>query len=561
MKLTGAEIVLECLLEQGVDTVFGFPGANVLHVYDALYKYQDKINHILTCHEQHAAHAADGYARSTGRPGVVIATSGPGATNLITGIANAYMDSVPIIAITCNVSAHMLGRDSFQEVDITGITMPITKHNYIVRDIADLADIFRSAFKIASSGRPGPVLIDIPKDITQASWDFEPKTPECIVPITGSILDADLAEAVALLAQSKRPFILSGGGVITADACEELKTFRALVDAPIALSLMGIGSFSSTDPNCTGMIGMHGSKASSYAVSNCDLLIAIGTRFSERLTCNANTFASNAKILHIDVDAAEINKNVRVGHSIIGDAKEVLKRLNARIPPRKHEEWNAQIQDFKAHLEPAKCDNVMPQMVFEKAGEIMGDRGIVTTEVGQHQLWAAQYFKIEQPRTFLTSGGFGAMGFGLGAAIGAQVANPDKIVVNVAGDGSFHMNLMELSTAVQNDLPIKVLLMNNSALGLVRQLQRIFHDSRFSHTTLKKTTDYEKLAEAFGAEGYTIRAVEDIEPVLKAALTSNKAALINCIISNDVNVFPVVPAGQSIEDRIETIEIEEVSTW
>lgn len=557
MRLTGAEIVLECLLEQGVDTVFGFPGGTVLHIYDALYKYQDKIQHILTCHEQHAAHAADGYARSTGRPGVVIATSGPGATNLITGIANAYMDSVPLIAITANVPVHMLGRDSFQEVDITGITMPITKHNYIIRDIADMADIFRSAFKIATSGRPGPVLIDIPKDMTQAVWDFEPKKPDPVAPFTESILESDIEEALKLIAQCEKPLILAGGGVISSSASEELSAFRTRLDAPLALSLMGIGAFPSTDPNYTGMIGMHGTKASSFAVSHCDLLIAIGTRFSDRVICNPKHFAPNAKIVHIDVDPAEINKNIRAYRSIIGDVKEVLKQLNTRVLPRKHDDWNAQIQDYKMRfpIDHPKGEEVMPQMIFEKAWEIIGDRAIITTEVGQHQMWAAQFLKMQKPRTFITSGGLGAMGFGLGAAIGAQMANPDKVVVNVAGDGSFHMNLMELSTAVQNDLPVKILLMNNGVLGMVRQWQRIFYDKRFSHTTLKKPTDYVKLAEAFGAEGYTISTVADIEPVLKAALTSKKAAVINCLIGLDVNVLPMVPAGQSIADPILEIKI------
>lgn len=552
MKLSGAEILMECLLEQGVNTVFGFPGANVLNVYDALYKYQNRIKHILTCHEQHAAHAAEGYARSTGRPGVVIATSGPGATNLITGIANANMDSVPLIAITGNVPRHMYGRDSFQETDIFGITIPITKYNYIVRNAADIPDIIRSAFRIALTGRPGPVLIDIPKDITQAVCDYKPAKPKPIAPVTQNIREEDIAEALALVAQSKKPLILAGGGIIISDACEELKAFRALADAPVASTLMGIGAFPSADPNYVGMIGMHGSTAASYAVSNCDLLIAVGSRFSERVTCNPKLFAPGAKILHIDIDAAEVNKNINVHCSVIGDAKEILKTLISRLSPCRHEEWNAQIREVKLKhpQEHAMSDKVMPQTVLQKTWELIGARGIVTTEVGQHQMWAAQYLKIQQPRTFITSGGFGAMGFGLGAAIGAQVAHPDKVVVNVAGDGSFHMNMMELSTAVENNLPIKILLMNNDALGLVRQLQYFFHGKRFSHTTLSKSTNYAKLAEAFGAEYYVIRTVDDIEPVLKAALNSKKTALINCLISKDVNVFPMVPAGRSITESI-----------
>lgn len=556
MRMTGADILAACLIEQGVDTVFGFPGGAVLYIYDALFKNKDKIRHILTCHEQHAAHAADGYARASGRPGVVIATSGPGATNLVTGIANAYMDSVPMVAITGNVSVALLGKDSFQEVDIAGITMPITKHNFIVKDVSSLADIVRRAFAIANTGRPGPVLIDIPKDVTCACCEYTPKKILPPEPLTGDISDRDIEEAAKLILESKKPLVYAGGGVISSGAHKELDSFISRIDAPFTMSLMGIGAMPSSHPGNLGMIGMHGSRCSSLAVSQCDLLIAVGARFSDRVLCDPRTFAPNAKILHIDIDPAEINKNIRVYRSVTGDIRQVLLRLNPLLSPVSRRDWMDEIAAWKSLYPITKPhkEDILPQKLIEKTWEITGGRAVITTEVGQHQMWAAQFFPIEKPRTFLTSGGLGTMGFGLGAAIGAAVALPGTTVVNVAGDGSFHMNLMEIVTAVKNKLPVKILVMNNNVLGMVRQWQRMFYGKRFSQTTLERPTDYVKLAEAFGAAGYVIRSEEDMEPVLKEALLSPGPAVINCLVGRDVNVLPMVPQGGSIGSPILEID-------
>ena len=552
MRMTGAEIIVNCLMEQDVDTVFGFPGGYVINIYDALYSCQDKIQHILTCHEQNAAHAADGYARSTGKPGVVIATSGPGAANLVTGIATAYMDSVPMVAITGNVPLNMLGKDSFQEMDIAGVTMPITKHNFILKDVNDLAPTIRRAFKIAKSGRPGPVLVDIPKDLTSAMAEYTSEKPEPIERVTENITEDALDKAAAMIKESKQPLIYAGGGVILSGASKELTDFAHKIAAPVTLSFMGIGSYPYEDPYYTGMIGMHGTKASALSVSKCDLLITIGARFSDRVTCKIDRFAPNAKVLHIDIDPAEINKNVAADQSVIGDVKEVLARLDKKLDKLEHKEWLQQITEWKEKypIDQPKSSEIMPQQILETIFELTKGNAIFTTEVGQHQMWAGQFLKINEPRTFLSSGGLGTMGYGLGAAIGAQVGNPDKRVINIAGDGSFHMNLSELTTTVTYDLPIIEIVMNNNVLGMVRQWQTLLYDKRYSCTTLNRKTNYVKLADAFGAKGFVIEKMSDIEPVLKEALASGRPCLIECRIGEDVSVFPMVPPGVAIDEPI-----------
>ncbi len=552
MKLNGAELLVQCLLEQGVDTIFGFPGGAVLNIYDALYKYRDRIRHILTSHEQGAAHAADGYARSTGRVGVCLATSGPGATNLVTGIATAYMDSIPLVAITGNVALGLLGRDSFQEVDIQGITMPVTKHNYIVKNVEDLADTVREAFRIAQSGRPGPVLIDIPKDVTAHVARYVPAEPVAVERSTALITQAGLEKAAEMIHVSRKPFLYAGGGIIASGASEELRLFAEAVNAPISTSLMGIGGFPADHSLFTGMIGMHGSKTTNLAVSECDLLIAIGIRFSDRATSNLARFAPHAKILHIDIDAAEVNKNVHVTHHIIGDAKVVLQRLTPMIRKVGREAWDGYILGMKRQYPLAYEDvcSVMPQTIIRKIRELAGPDAIVATEVGQHQMWTAQHYGFSKPRTFLTSGGLGTMGYGLGAAIGAQVACPDRRVFNIAGDGSFRMNLTELATAVEYNLPVIEVILNNHVLGMVRQWQDMFYDKRYSHTTIDRGTDFVKLAEAFGALGLTIATPEDIEPVLRQAMESGRTVVINCEIGQDIKVFPMVAPGKGIDEVV-----------
>lgn len=555
MRLTGADILLECLLEQGVDTIFGFPGGAVLNIYDSLYKYRDRIRHYLTSHEQGAAHAADGYARVTGKVGVCLATSGPGATNLVTGIATAYMDSVPVVAITGNVPLSLLGKDSFQEVDITGITMPITKHNFIVKDVNDLANIVRKAFYIAQEGRPGPVLIDIPKDITAQKAEYTPAPKREIPRRTEDISEKAINYAMELIENSQKPLIYAGGGVISSDAAPELLEFAEKVNAPVTLSLMGMGAFPATHPNYTGMIGMHGTKTSNMAATKCDLLIAVGARFSDRVVSKAERFASKARILHIDVDAAEVNKNVRSSRYIIGDVREVLRALNKRIKRVEREEWMSFIRDMKAKYPLSyREDTLTPQYVLEKIYELTGGDAIIATEVGQHQIWTAQHYKFTRPRTFVSSGGLGTMGFGLGASLGAQVGAPGKRVFNIAGDGSFRMNLNELATAVEYNLPVIVVVMNNHALGMVRQWQNLFYDARYSQTTLDRATDFVKLAEAFGAVGYNLTVKDQAEETLRKAMAQNRPVVINCEIDRDLKVYPMVPPGAPIEDVILEID-------
>lgn len=554
MVLNGSQIILECLIEQGVDTVFGYPGGAVLNIYDELYKYSDKITHILTSHEQAASHAADGYSRTTGKTGVVIATSGPGATNLVTGIATAYMDSIPMVAITGNVATSLLGLDSFQEVDITGITMPITKHNFIVKDVTKLADVIREAFFIANDGRKGPVLIDIPKDITAATCEFENK------PLLEHILSADeneVKQAAEIISAAKKPFIYVGGGAVSSDAVDELAEFAELIDAPVSLTLMGQCAFDNTNPRYTGMLGMHGTKASSMALSECDVMVVIGSRFSDRVTCSTNSFnelMNGKKIVHFEIDPAEINKNVPVDCRVTGDIKIALGQINKLLKKADHSEWMKKIADWKAayplHQVSDNADDVLPQYVIETLNEITDGKAIITTEVGQHQMWAAEYYNFKYPRTFATSGGLGTMGYGLGAAIGSKVGNPDKTVVNIAGDGSFYMNMNELTTLAKYDLPVIELVFNNTVLGMVRQWQKLFYGKRFSQTNLEKQTDFELLGQAVGINAFTIRTKADVKPVLEKAIALNGPVLINCLIDKDINVLPMVPAGASIAEPI-----------
>lgn len=559
MKLNGSEIVLECLLEQGVDTVFGFPGGAVLNLYDALYKYSDRIRHVLTAHEQGASHAADGYARSTGRVGVVIATSGPGATNLVTGLATAYMDSVPVVAITGNVGVSLLGLDSFQEVDITGVTMPITKHNYIVKDVNQLADTVREAFYVAQHGRPGPVLIDIPKDVTANLAEYLPQAPKEIDNFHGDFDDADLQQVVDALANCQKPFIYTGGGVIASDASAEVAMLAGLLDAPVASSLMGQGGFDQTDRRYIGMLGMHGTVTSAKAVTACDAFIGLGTRFSDRVIGDIKSFAPNATIIHIDIDPAEINKNITVDLELVSDVKYALTRLNQRLAQQDHADWMAEVAGWTAHdplHQSQGDDDLSPQYILETLNRLTDGEAIITTEVGQHQMWTAQFYDFKTPRSFVSSGGLGTMGFGFGAALGAQVANPDKRVVNVAGDGSFHMNCNELVTAYKQQVPMIELLFNNNVLGMVRQWQRLFYDKRFSQTTLERDTDYVMLANAYHIQAFRITSKADVEPVLKQALALQEPVLIECVIDRDYNVLPMIPAGGSLSRPITDLVID-----
>lgn len=557
MKLNGSEIVIECLKEQGVDTVFGYPGGAILNIYDELYKHSDEIRHILTSHEQGASHAADGYARSTGKVGVCLATSGPGATNLVTGIATAYMDSVPVVAITANVGVSLLGRDSFQEIDITGVTMPITKHNFIVKDVNKLADTIRWAFQIAQEGRPGPVLIDIPKDVTAGIAEYEPKKPEPVVRSTEYIKEADLDAAVSLISEAERPFILVGGGAVISGAQEELKEFAQKIHAPVADSLMGKGAFDGKSDLYTGMVGMHGTKAANLGVTKSDLLVVIGARFSDRVVGQASSFAKKAKIVQIDVDAAEINKNIMVDAAVIGDVKEVLQRLNARLEEHRHDEWDDEIRALKEKY-PLKYNEEGlsgPYIVEEIYRQTNGD-AIIVTEVGQHQMWAAQYYKYPKPRTLLTSGGLGTMGYGLGAAIGAKVANPDKTVVNIAGDGCFRMNMNEIATAARYNIPIIQVVINNHVLGMVRQWQTLFYEKRYSATVLNDFVDFVKLAEAMGAVGMRVTKKEELAPAFEKALSLGRPVVIDCVIDCDDKVFPMVAAGQPIDTVFDQDDIQ-----
>ena len=557
MQLNGAEIVIECLKEQGVDTVFGYPGGAILNVYDELYKHRDEIRHILTSHEQGASHAADGYARATGKVGVCLATSGPGATNLVTGIATAYMDSIPIVAITCNVGVSLLGKDSFQEIDIAGITMPITKYSFIVKDVTKLADTIRKAFRIAKTGRPGPVLVDIPKDITAKVTEYIPEelgkcTKEDSSRKTPRMDEQRFNRVISMLEEAEKPFVFVGGGAVLSGASQELKEFVDKLDAPVTDSLMGKGAFPGTDPRYTGMLGMHGTKASNFGVSECDLLVVMGARFSDRVTGNTEKFAKNAKIIQLDIAPVEINKNVLITEEIIGDLKDVLKTLNKRLKQQNHAEWLEKIQGYKEKYPLKYHPNVLsgPFLVEEIYRQTNGE-ALIVTEVGQHQMWAAQYYKYTKPRTLLTSGGLGTMGYGLGAALGAKTGCPDKIVVNIAGDGCFRMNMNEIATAVRHNIPIIQVVVNNHVLGMVRQWQDLFYDERYSATVLRDAVDFVKLAEAMGAEGMRALSQEEFKEAFSKALTLNRPVVIDCQIDSDDKVWPMVAPGAAISEAFD----------
>ena len=557
MQLTGAEVVIECLKEQGVDTVFGYPGGAILNVYDALYKHSDEIFHVLTSHEQGAAHAADGYARATGKVGVCLATSGPGATNLVTGIATAYMDSIPVVAITCNVGVSLLGKDSFQEIDIAGITMPITKHNYIVKDVNQLAGTIRKAFEIARTGRPGPVLIDIPKDVTANITEYE-KVDIDVKDIRRQEIDPEeIDTAVQMLKKAKKPYIFVGGGAVLSGASESLLEFAHRVDAPVADSLMGKGAFPGTDELYSGMLGMHGTKASNFGVSQCDLLVVIGARFSDRVTGNAKKFAHHAKILQFDIDPVEIDKNVLTDASVTGDIKDILTILNQKIEQQNHEEWKQQIEEYKEKHPLTYHPEVLtgPYIVEEIYKQTNGD-AIITTEVGQHQMWAAQFYKYTKPRTFLTSGGLGTMGYGLGASLGAKMGMLDKTVVNIAGDGCFRMNMNEIATAARYNIPIIQVVVNNHVLGMVRQWQTLFYEKRYSSTVLDDAVDFVKLAEAMGAVGIRVTTREEFRKAFQEALTIGRPIVIDCQIDSDEKVWPMVAPGAAISEAFSEEDLE-----
>ena len=557
MKYTGSDIVIECLLEQGVTTVFGYPGGTILNIYDSLYKYRDKINHILTSHEQGASHAADGYARASGEVGVCLATSGPGATNLVTGIATAYMDSIPIVAITCNVAVPLLGRDTFQEIDITGVTMPITKHNFIVKDIKDLATTIRRAFQIARSGRPGPVLIDITKDVTGHTIEFAPISIEIQKDIPKTNED-DIDKIVQVIKKAKRPFIFAGGGIVSSEASKELSDFAQKIDAPVCDTLMGKGAFDNTKPRYTGMLGMHGTKVSNLGVSRCDVLIVIGARFSDRVTGNTNTFARKANIIHIDIDEAEFNKNVDTAYSVIGDAKEVLTLLNEKLPDLNHPEWMREIRDLKEKF-PHKYDNstLTGPYIVEEINRITNSEAIITTEVGQNQMWAAQYYECRRPRQFLSSGGAGTMGYGLGASLGAKMAKPHEMVINIAGDGCFRMNINELATASRYCIPIIQVVLNNQVLGMVRQWQTLFYGQRYSATVLDDGIDFVAIAKGFKCEAYRVTTKEEFAPIFEKALDAKVPVVIECMIDQDDKVWPMVAPGGAIAEAFDDKDLKE----
>ncbi len=551
MVLTGAEIVIACLKEQGVDTVFGYPGGAILNIYDALYKHPE-IRHILTSHEQGASHAADGYARATGKVGVCFATSGPGATNLVTGIATAYMDSIPVVAITCNVGTSLLGKDSFQEIDITGITMPVTKYSFIVKDVKDLAGAIRRAFKIAKTGRPGPVLVDITKDATANETEYTEQVPEEVKPNLSTIKESDLAQAVKMIQAAKKPMIFVGGGAIASNAFEELRTFVEKVDAPVCDTLMGKGAFSGEHPLYAGMLGMHGTKYANFGVAKCDLLITVGARFSDRVFGDASRFATHAKILQIDVDPAEINKNIMTSASVIGDVKEVLKRLAPCFEQQEHKEWIAYIEDLKTRF-PLKYkeEGLSGPYIIEEIYKATKGDAIICTEVGQHQMWAAQYYKYSKPRTLLTSGGLGTMGYGLGASMGAKVAMPEKRVINIAGDGCFRMNMNELATASRYQIPIIEIVINNHVLGMVHQWQELFYEKRYSATVFQDKADFAKVAEALGCKGIRVTTKEEFQTALSEAFASDGPVVLDCQIDCEDKVFPMVPAGAPIENAFD----------
>lgn len=547
MQLTGSEIVVECLKEQGVDTVFGYPGGTILNIYDALYKHPE-INHILTSHEQGASHAADGYARSTGKVGVCMATSGPGATNLVTGIATAYMDSIPVVAITANVTLPALGKDSFQEVDIVGVLMPVTKHGFIVKDINDLAKTIRRAFHIARSGRPGPVIVDITKDVTAAMCEYTPEKPEAVT-YMNPYTEKDIDDVVALMKSAKKPMLYVGGGVIASGASEEVRRLAELIDAPVCDSLMGKGAFDGRDGRYTGMIGMHGTKASNLGATECDLLVALGARFSDRVIGNASKFCKKAKIVHFDIDAAEIDKNIKTTKSVVGNIKDSLGEVLAKLEKQSHPEWMSRIEELKEKY-PLDYDRskLTCPYVIETIDKVTEGDAIITTDVGQHQMWAAQYYKYNKPRTFLSSGGLGTMGYGLGACIGAQVGNPDKVCINIAGDGCFRMNMQELATASRYNIPIVQVIINNHVLGMVRQWQTLFYGKRYSQTVLDDNVDFCKVAEGLGCEAILVDKVEDVEPALRKAIELKKPVVLNVLIEKDDSVFPMVPAGAPISE-------------
>ena len=556
MQLNGSQIIIECLKEQGVDTVFGYPGGTILNVYDELYRHPE-IRHILTSHEQGASHAADGYARATGKVGVCFATSGPGATNLVTGIATAYMDSIPVVAITANVGTSLLGKDSFQEVDIAGITMPVTKYSVIVKDVNVLAKTIRKAFKIARTGRPGPVLVDITKDVTADVCEYTSQTPEKPEPVTELIRQEDLDRAAAMISAAKKPFLFVGGGAAASGASAEVRELAEKIQAPVCDSLMGKGTFPGTHQLYTGMLGMHGTKTSNLGMYKCDLVIVLGARFSDRDVGDTKHFANQAKILQIDVDPAEINKNVVVDASVTGDVREVLKRLLPMIPVQEHPQWIAEIQEMKKQYPMAYHEDILsgPSIIEEIYRVTKGD-AIICTDVGQHQMWAAQYYKYTSPRTLLTSGGLGTMGYGLGAAMGAKCGRPEKTVINVAGDGCFRMNMNELATAARYNIPVIQLVLNNHVLGMVRQWQNLFYGRRYSATILDDNVDFVKLAEALGAEGMRITKREEVAPALEKAIALGRPVVIDCIIDNDDKVFPMMPAGAPLEDTFDADDLE-----
>lgn len=560
MQLTGAEIVMECLKEQGVDTVFGYPGGTILNVYDALYKHRDEINHILTSHEQGAAHAADGYARATGKVGVCLATSGPGATNLVTGIATAYMDSVPMVAITCNVNLPLLGKDSFQEVDIAGVTMPITKHGYIVKDVNILADTLRKAFKIAGSGRPGPVLVDITKDVTANLCEYEPGAADSLAKDASQdkqYSGQDIEKVLELMQKAKKPYIYVGGGAVISEAAKEVTEFAKKLDAPVCDTLMGKGAFDGHDALYTGMIGMHGTKTSNLGVSECDLLVALGARFSDRVVGNAARFASHAKVIQIDIDAAEINKNIRTEAFVVGDLKEVLTEINRLLPQMEHKDWIGHIQDLKEKYPLNYNKNALScPYVIEELDRVTGGEAIVTTDVGQHQMWAAQYYKYSKPRTFISSGGLGTMGYGLGACIGAKMGKPEKICVNIAGDGCFRMNMNELATASRYNIPIIQIVINNHVLGMVRQWQTLFYGQRYSQTVLNDKVDFCLVAQGLGCAAIKVTKKEEVGPAIEKAIAMKAPVLIECVIPEDDKVFPMVPAGEAISEAFDETDLE-----
>lgn len=562
MLLSGSEIIIECLKEQGVDTVFGYPGGTILNVYDELYKHSGEIKHILTSHEQGASHAADGYARATGKVGVCMATSGPGATNLVTGIATAYMDSIPMVAITANVGKSLIGKDSFQEIDIAGVTMPITKHNFIVKDIKDIAPTLRRAFKIAKTGRPGPVLVDFTKDVTDPAnkYEYTPEKPEEVLPLVDTIKEEAIDETVKYICESKKPFIFVGGGAISSGCEAELARFVELTGAPVCDSLMGKGAYDGRKDNYTGMVGMHGTKTSNFGVSKCDLLIVVGARFSDRVTGNTSRFAKNAKIVQIDIDAAEINKNIKTDASIIGDAKEILKRLNAKLEHAEiadKSEWMNEIKEsMKKYPLTYNQEGLTGPYVMEQIYDITKGDAIITTEVGQHQMWAAQFYKYKEGRQLITSGGLGTMGYGLGASMGAKMGRPDKTVINIAGDGCFRMNMNEIATAARYNIPIIQVVINNHVLGMVRQWQTLFYGQRYSNTTLNDTVDFVKLAESLGAKGIRVTKKEEVADAIKEAIALNAPVVIDCQIDSDDKVFPMVAPGAAISEAFSQEDLD-----